>query len=206
MIRLLSDTRLILASQSPRRRRLLDHLRLDFDVIVSPAEEALHDDLSPEVLVQQIATEKATPVADAHPAALTLAADTIVVLDGSILVKPDDAEDARAMLRRLSDATHTVYTGIALQHPDTARRVTASEATEVTLAPLTDAEIDAYVASGAPMDKAGGYGIQDDFGALFVARIVGDYYNVVGLPLHRLYRTLRRHFTDLLAPPLVSSN
>lgn len=195
---------LILASQSPRRRRLLEHLGLDFEVIVSPAEEVIRDDLSPSALVQQLATDKALPVANQHPEALTLAADTLVVLDGDILGKPEDTEEARTLLARLSDATHTVVTGIALHHPMTERRVTAVEATNVTFAPLSEAEIDAYVATGSPLDKAGGYGIQDDYGALFVARIVGDYYNVVGLPLHRLYRTLRQHFADVLAPSLIA--
>jgi septum formation protein len=102
------------------------------------------------------------------------------------------------MLRRLSGATHTVYTGLALVHPPSGRRVTAHEATAVTFAPLSDDEIARYVATGAPLDKAGAYGIQDDHGALFIARIEGDYYNVVGLPLHRLYRVLRAYFADLL--------
>ncbi|NBC16953.1 MAG: septum formation protein Maf [Bacteroidetes bacterium] len=204
MPRLLSDTPFILASQSPRRRRLLERLGLTFEVIVSPAEEVVHEPLAPGDLVQRLATKKATPIAQDHPDALTLAADTIVVHDGDILEKPSDDAHARAMLERLSDATHTVFTGIALHHPATDRRATAVEATQVTFAPLSAAEIDAYVASGSPLDKAGGYGIQDDFGALFVAHIDGDYYNVVGLPLHRLYQTLRHSFADLMAPSLLS--
>ena len=103
------------------------------------------------------------------------------------------------MLRRLSGVSHTVFTGLALLHGETGRRITACEATRVTFDTLTDAEIDAYVASGAPMDKAGAYGIQGDLGAVFVARIEGDFYTVMGLPLHRLYRLLREHFSDLLS-------
>jgi septum formation protein len=204
MPRLLSDTSLILASQSPRRRRLLERLGLTFEVIVSPAEEVVNEPLAPDELVQRLATKKAALVAQDHPDALTLAADTIVVLGGDVLEKPTDDDHARTMLERLSDATHTVLTGLALHHPATDRRVTAVEATRVTFAPLSTAEIDAYVASGSPLDKAGGYGIQDDFGALFVAHIDGDYYNVVGLPLHRLYQTLRHHYSDLMAPSLMS--
>ncbi len=90
------------------------------------------------------------------------------------------------------------YTGLALVHPISKREITVSEATRVSFAPLSDEEIEAYVATGSPLDKAGAYGIQDDYGAVFIRRIEGDYYNVVGLPLHRLYRLLRTHFADLL--------
>ncbi len=104
------------------------------------------------------------------------------------------------MLTRLSGRTHTVYTGLALVHEETKRAVTAYETTDVTFASLSASEIEAYVLTGSPLDKSGGYGIQDDAGALLVEGIRGDYYNVVGLPLHRLYRTLSAHFADLLAP------
>lgn len=189
---------LILASQSPRRRKLLDRLGLDFTVRVSPAEEVIPSDVLPATVVQTLARDKAHPIADRFPDALTLAADTIVAFDDAILEKPSDAPEARAMLRQLSGQTHTVYTGIALLHPASGRSATAVEATKVTFGALTDDEIDAYVHTGSPMDKAGSYGIQDDMGALFVERIDGDYYNVVGLPLRRLYLTLRDQFGDLL--------
>ena len=191
---------LVLASQSPRRRHLLDQLGLTFSVQPSEAEEIWPDGLPPQEAVEALALQKASPVAAANPEALTLGADTIVVLDEEVLVKPADASEACAMLRRLSGATHTVFTGIALVHPASGRRVTTHEATAVTFAPLRAEEIRAYVASGSPLDKAGAYGIQDDHGALFVRRIEGDYYTVVGLPLHRLYRTLQAEFADLLAP------
>lgn len=192
-------TDLILASQSPRRKVLLEQLGLAFRVVVSPFEETLPDEGRPADIVQHLALEKARPVGAQHPSALTLAADTIVVHHGAMLGKPTDEADARAMLRQLSDATHTVFTGLALLHPATERRVTAYEATQVTFAALTDQEIDAYVATGDPMDKAGAYGIQGDLGAVFVARIDGDFYTVMGLPLHRLYRLLCDHFSDLLS-------
>ncbi|MGI9174407.1 MAG: Maf family protein [Rhodothermales bacterium] len=188
----------VLASGSPRRRRLLEGLGLAFEVVVSDVEETVDPALSPEAMVQHLAQKKAAAVAASHPEALTLGADTIVVLEGDVLGKPAHEAEARAMLRGLSGATHEVYTGIALLHPRSNRCQTSYEATRVTFGALTDQEIDAYVASGSPMDKAGGYGIQDDHGALFVARIDGDYYNVVGLPLHRLYRLLRDEFTDLV--------
>lgn len=189
---------LILASRSPRRRKLLAQLGLDFEVHPSDLDENATNHRLPEQLVEQLALEKARAVAARFPEALTLGADTIVVLDGDVLNKPADEAEARAMLRRLSGRTHTVYTGVALVHPASQREVVDYEATQVTLAPLTDAEIDAYVATGSPLDKAGAYGIQDDYGAVFIRRIEGDYYNVVGLPLHRLYRMLRNHFADLI--------
>ena len=190
---------LILASQSPRRRRLLQRLGLDFTVQVSPAEEVIPPGAQPAAIVQKLALQKARPVATRHPDALTLAADTVVALHGEILGKPVSRADAAQMLQRLSGITHTVYTGIGLMQPTTNREAAAVQATEVTFGPLSDDEIEAYVATGSPMDKAGSYGIQDDLGALFVERIDGDYYNVVGLPLRRLYLTLRETFGDLVS-------
>ncbi len=191
-------TPFILASASPRRRHLLQQVGFAFEVAPSPAEEVMPNGCPPEEIVETLAMEKATVVSEMHPGALTLGADTIVVLDGEVLGKPADAAAARAMLRRLSGATHTVYTGLALVHPESGRRRAAHEATRVTFGALSDAEIADYVAGGSPLDKAGAYGIQDDRGAFFVRRIEGDYYTVVGLPLHRLYRLLRDEFGDLL--------
>lgn len=195
---------LVLASQSPRRRQLLERLHVPFTVQPSAVDETLPAGLAPEAAVEALARQKAHAVAQEHPGALTLGADTIVVLDRTVLEKPADAAEASAMLRRLSGRTHTVFTGLALVHPASGRDAEAHEATEVTFAALSEAEIEAYVATGSPLDKAGAYGIQDDLGALFVAGIHGDYYNVVGLPLHRLYRVLREHFSDLLDTRLVA--
>ena len=172
---------------------------MSFDVRVSTVEEVHPPDATPEDVVLHLALEKGEQIAEAEPGALTLAADTIVVLDGQILGKPADADEARAMLRSLSERTHTVYTGIALIHPQSDRCVTAAVSTAVTFGRLDDDEIRRYVETGSPLDKAGAYGIQDDYGALFISRIDGDYYNVVGLPLHRFYRLLQTAFTDLLA-------
>jgi septum formation protein len=188
----------ILASQSPRRRRLLERLGITFTVHVSPAEEVVPPNAVPKQIVQTLAMQKAHPVAKQHPSALVLAADTVVAFEDQILGKPDSPDDAATTLRRLSGATHTVYTGLALHHHETRQAVTAVEATAVTFGALSDDEIDAYVATGSPMDKAGSYGIQDDLGALFVERIQGDYYNVVGLPLRRLYLTIRDAFPDAI--------
>ena len=193
------STSFILASQSPRRQALLDRIGVPFQVQVSPADEALAEPKPPSAVVQTLAQRKVRPVASEHPSALVLAADTVVTHDGEILNKPEDPSHAREMLRRLSGTTHTVHTGIALAQAATDREATAGEGTDVRLAPLSDAEIRAYVESGSPMDKAGGYGIQDHTAPFFVERIEGDYYNVVGLPLRRLYQTLRREFDDLLS-------
>ncbi|MFO8232297.1 MAG: Maf family protein [Longimonas sp.] len=192
---------LILASQSPRRRALLEQVEWPFTVEVSPAEEQLPDDASPHAAVRAVAHQKATPVAHNHPDALTLAADTVVVFEQEILGKPDSPEAARALLQRMQDRRHHVLTGMALHHPATGRRVATVTQTTVFMAPLTDAEIDAYVRSELPMDKAGSYGIQDAIASLFVHRLHGDYYNVMGLPLRTLYATLRTNFSDLIADP-----
>ena len=189
---------LVLASQSPRRRALLDRLGVAFSVHPSHADEAFPPGASPADVVEALALRKAALIAPEHADALTLGADTVVVHGDDVLEKPADATEAFVMLRRLSGETHTVYSGLALVHPATDRTVTAHEATAVTFADLSDDEIAAYVRTGSPLDKAGAYGIQDDLGAVFVSRIEGDYYNVVGLPLHRLYRLLRDHFADLL--------
>jgi septum formation protein len=188
----------ILASGSPRRRALLEQIGVSFSVQVSPADEETDEPLPPKEWARRLATKKAEPVARAHPSALVLAADTIVIHQGDILEKPGSPREARAMLRRLSGTTHTVYTGMALHHNDEDRAVETGRATSVTFAALTDDEIAAYVETESPMDKAGGYGIQDHTGPLFVDDLEGDYYNVVGLPLRPLYRTLREHFSDLL--------
>jgi septum formation protein len=188
----------ILASQSPRRQALLDRIELSFRVQVSPADETLHDPGPPSEAVQTLARRKVRPVAAHHSSALALAADTVVAHDDEILNKPEDQAHAQAMLRRLSGTVHTVYTGLALAQASSDRVTTAVEGTDVRLAPLSGAEIRAYVDSESPMDKAGGYGIQDHTAPFFVEGITGDYYNVVGLPLRCLYQTLRRDFGDLL--------
>lgn len=194
----------ILASQSPRRRALLEQVHADFRVQVSPADEQLDAPRPPYETARALADRKAAPIAEQHPGALVLAADTIVVHEDDILEKPASPAEARRMLRRLSDDTHTVYTGLALHHRASGRSITAGQETRVHFAALTDDEIAAYVATESPMDKAGGYGIQDHTGPFFVRHLEGDYYNVVGLPLRRLYETLRAHFSDLLDLPLSS--
>lgn len=185
---------LILASTSPRRKHLLEQIGMTFTVQPSNVDESLIPTFGavPEEFVQRLALLKAQDVASNTPArSIVLGSDTIVVLDGEILGKPLDADDAINMLRRLSGNTHTVYTGIGLVDSETYSSVTAVQRTDVTFRELSDDEIAGYVATGSPLDKAGSYGIQDDFGAVFVAHIVGCYYTIVGLPLELFYRTLR---------------
>ncbi|MBO6576210.1 MAG: septum formation protein Maf [Rhodothermales bacterium] len=186
----------ILASGSPRRKALLERLGVPLTVIPSGAPEHILPGESPSSMVARLALDKVREVASSHPESLVIGADTVVVLGDEVLGKPSDPAEARAMLRRLSGCTHAVYTGIAASFED--RESADYTRTAVTFGELSDAEIARYVDGGSPMDKAGAYGIQDDAGSLFVERIDGDYYNVVGLPLRSLYRLLASKFSDLL--------
>lgn len=181
--------KIVLASASPRRRELLVMLGIkDFEIIPADYEEPYPDGMAPGSAVEYISMKKAESSAGKAPGgSVVLAADTVVSLDGRILEKPADAEDARRMLRSLSGRKHTVYTGIAVIHGG--ERRSDHCATDVWFKPLSDAEIDAYVATGQPLDKAGAYGAQD-MAALFVERVDGEFWNVVGLPLCRLGRLL----------------
>ncbi len=187
---------LVLASQSPRRKKLLEQIGLEFRVQVSAFDEESISarSMHPSQYVATLASAKASIVAQTLTSpAIVLGADTTVVLDGTILNKPTDAADAARMLGLLSNRTHEVFTGIALVESGVKRIVTDVVRTEVCFRALEDEEIAAYIASGSPLDKAGSYGIQDDFGAVFVKEIRGCYYNVVGLPLERLYQRLREY-------------
>jgi septum formation protein len=188
---------LILASASPRRKKLLEQIGLDFRVVVSAFDEdVIPTDISPQDYVQILAQSKALRVAqNLGEAAIVIGADTTVVLQGYILNKPNDSADAVRMLSMLSNRTHDVFTGIALVECRADGSVTKSVQdvcrTEVRFRQLSTEEIRGYVISGSPLDKAGSYGIQDDFGAVFVEGIHGCYNNVVGLPLELLYRRLQ---------------
>ena len=172
---------IVLASQSPRRQELLGFLFPRFTVRVSEADETLPEGIAPDEAVRTLALRKARAVAPEAPGALVIGADTVVAIDGLILGKPRDAADAAGMLRRLSGRTHQVYTGVALLGGG--REECFHECTGVTFAPLTDGEIAWYLSTGEPFDKAGSYGIQG-YGARFIERISGDYFTVMGLPLH----------------------
>ncbi len=182
---------LILASASPRRAELLAGLGLAFTVTPSLyVEQHENRPSAPEHLVELLALGKAQEVGRRLGHGLILGADTVVMRDGAVLEKPADPEDARRMLRRLSGGWHEVFTGLALCEAHTGRKSTGHERTRVKFRPLAPEEIDAYVRTGEPMDKAGAYGIQG-MGAVLVERIEGCYSNVVGLPLARLALMLR---------------
>lgn len=199
---------MILASQSPRRVELVREAGLDARVIPADIDETALPNENPFHLVERLARSKAAAVAGAHarPGELVIAADTIVAIDNRLLGKPRDEEAARAMLRELSGRTHQVATGVCLHRradaPSAGGGANSSgegedvidsfvEVTDVAFYPLEDEEIDAYVASGEPMDKAGAYGIQGVGGRMLVRSIHGDFYNVMGLPIAAVMRRLR---------------
>ena len=189
---------IILASQSPRRRELLERMGLPFRIITPDIDEHMERELPPGELVAAISAEKAGAVAaQAGPGAVVIAADTVVALDGAVLGKPAGEADAARMLSALAGRTHHVYTGLTVLRGERVR--TVSEETAVTFRPLTEQEIAAYVRTGEPLDKAGAYGIQG-YGALLVEGIRGDYYNVMGLPVCRLGLLLKELGVDCLAP------
>lgn len=180
--------KLILASGSPRRKELLQQLHLPFSIQVSDLEETFNEQDSPENIVMLLALQKAQEVAKNHFSSYVLGADTVVVSEGRILGKPVDEQDAISTLQSLSGKPHQVMTGVAIIFGTNI--VNFYERTDVTFWELTQSEIERYVKSGEPMDKAGSYGIQG-LGAAFVKEIHGDYFSVVGLPLARTIRELR---------------
>ena len=179
----------VLASQSPRRRDLLDLVGIAHTVRPADIDESVRPGEAPAAYTERLAREKAGVIADDAPGTVVVAADTTVVVDGDILGKPEDEADARRMIARLAGRTHEVYTGIAVRRGD--REASAVERVVVTFRALRDDEVAAYVATGEPMDKAGAYGIQG-FGATIVERIEGDYFSVMGLSLVRLVALFER--------------
>lgn len=193
---------LILASQSPRRSKLLTQIALKFEIIPSSIDESEHPlHINPDEYAGQLSLKKAQEVASRldYPS-IVLGADTIVSLDNAILNKPTDAADAVRMLNMLSGNTHVVYSGVSLVESGIGRSVTEVKATKVTFRKLEQNEIEAYVAAGSPLDKAGAYGIQDDIGAVFISHIEGCYYNIVGLPLEMLYSMLNKFNNEISTP------
>lgn len=178
----------VLASGSPRRRELLGQMGVtEFEVLPAQGEESAPEGLTPDKLVEQLALQKAKEVFALRRDCTVIGADTVVVLDGQVLGKPRDEEDAVRMLTALSGRSHEVYTGMAVLSGGKA--LTHAECTRVEFRVLTEAEIRAYVATGEPMDKAGAYGIQGK-ACVFIRGIQGDYYNVVGLPVCALHEML----------------
>ncbi|MEK6323256.1 MAG: Maf family protein [Acidobacteriota bacterium] len=185
------EPRIILASASPRRAELLTQIGVEFELTPSEIGERPHPDETPADYITRIARAKVIAVARKREAGLVIGADTVVVLDGRLMGKPEDETAAERMLTQLSGRWHAVMTGVALYDIETRSEVADYEKTLVKFARLTEREIEWYVATGEPMDKAGAYGIQG-LGGLFVEEIAGNYYNVVGLPLPLVYRLARR--------------
>ena len=187
---------LVLASASPRRRELLQNAGIPFVIHPSKIPELPRKGETPQACAERLAREKALNVFRQRPQDFVLGADTIVIVDGQILGKPRDAGDAARMLRLLSGRTHQVTTGVCLVGPDRKGRSslqeTRSETTRVTMSKLMDDDIESYVATGEPLDKAGAYAIQG-IASRWISRIEGDYFNVVGLPVSLVYRMLREN-------------
>ena len=187
---------IILASQSPRRQELMKLTGLPFAVRVADIDETMDDSLPPVQEVGRVSRLKAQAIAAAAaPGDIIIAADTIVVIDGKKLGKPHSEAEAASMLRLLSGRDHQVMTGCTILYGD--RVETFTEVTSLHFRPLSEKEIQKYVQSGEPMDKAGAYGIQGG-AALFCEKLEGDYYNVMGLPVCRLYETLCRTVPEVM--------
>ncbi|GIN71079.1 septum formation protein Maf [Bacillus sp. J14TS2] len=178
---------LILASTSPRRKELLQKINIPFTTFSPNVDESISRNYPPEEMVMILSSRKANVAAQQFPSSTIIAADTIVVANEKILGKPTDRKEAKQMLWNLSGKRHFVYTGVTLINEQQIERF--YEKTAVDFWPLTDQEIEKYLDSGEPFDKAGAYGIQG-LGSLFVKSIEGDYYSVVGLPISRLFRLL----------------
>lgn len=189
--------RIVLASASPRRRELLRQTGLQFEVEPGGYDEAMPGACGPEAMARGLSLGKARAAAEKHADAIIIAADTLVVLDSRVFGKPQSDARAREMLRALQGRTHCVVTGFTILDTGSGRVVTRSVETRVHLRKLTLSQIDAYVGTGEPQDKAGGYAIQGR-GAVLVDRIEGDYSNVVGLPLAALAQSLRGFGVEVL--------
>ncbi|AFH49392.1 Putative septum formation protein [Ignavibacterium album JCM 16511] len=181
-----------LASKSPRRRKLLKQLNLKFKSLSVDSDELVKPDELPHQSVVRIAEEKMQLARKKIKHGIIITADTIVFLDNEVLGKPSDEKDAFRMLKKLSGKTHQVFSAYCIHNTSTGKTITEFVKTDVTFRKLTNQEIKDYIKTGSPMDKAGAYGIQDDFGAVFVDHINGCYYSVVGLPLSKFYHALLR--------------
>lgn len=181
---------LYLASSSPRRKQLLKQIGLRFKSIHTDIDEVISEKDKPVSVVKRLAEDKLNAAISKLSSGIIIAADTIVVLNGKIIGKPNNKSDAKRILKTLSGKTHSVYTGFALYNFYNSRKIVDYEKTGVTFRDITEKEINFYIATGSPLDKAGAYGIQD-FGAVFVKKINGCFYNVMGLPISKIFSDLR---------------
>ena len=184
---------IILASASPRRKEILENTNIKFDIISSSIEELVLDGESPCQMVMRLAFEKGIDIASKHKSDLVISADTIVVLDNTVLGKPKDEEEAKLMITNLSGRTHQVITGISLINLENDKKVIDYVISNVKFKNLSEDDINDYIKTKESLDKAGAYGIQG-YGALLVEEIQGDYFNIVGLPISKLSDLLKKHF------------
>jgi len=181
-----------LASKSPRRKKMLEMMGIDFGILSIDMHEEIIETQSPESNVRRIASDKCNLALNQIENGIVITADTIVVVDNKIIGKPFDKIDAEKILRILSGRSHYVFTGFSIASKTNNKRITDCVKTKVTFKELSTKEINDYIDTGSPMDKAGAYGIQDDFGAVFVEKINGCYYNVIGLPVSKIYQALNK--------------
>lgn len=198
--------KIVLASNSPRRKEILEQVGISFEIIPSTSDE-VSNKTDPIELVEDISGMKAEEVATmVEGPAIIIGADTVVVLDGEVLGKPKDEEHAKQMLHSLQNGTHEVFTGVTVILKDITleneviayKKISFADVSKVIVLPMNSTQIDAYVATKEPMDKAGAYAIQGKF-AVYIKEIIGDYYNIMGLPISKLYNTLFHEGIDLLA-------
>lgn len=185
------NTPIYLASQSPRRKSLLKQIGLEFKTFNVALDEEIFAGEHPIKTVKRLSLEKLKLAEKIISDGIVITADTIVVIDGEIIGKPKTLSEAKKILKRLSGKTHFVYTGYSVKNISKNKLITDYGKTSVTFRELSNSEINDYVKTGSPMDKAGAYGIQDDYGALFISRINGCYYNVMGLPLSKVFLSLK---------------
>lgn len=188
--------KIILASGSPRRKELLEQVGMEFEIQKAEGEEIITSSV-PEEAVKELSMQKAQEVSGKCDGDVIIGADTVVAVDGQILGKPADRADAMRMLRLLQGKEHQVITGVTVVLKENGKTVNFAEVTKVRVFPMTEEQMDQYIATGEPMDKAGAYGIQGKF-AVYVSGIEGDYNNVVGLPVGRLYQEVLAAGIDLL--------
>lgn len=189
--------KIILASQSPRRKQLLEQIGLKFEVDPSNYEEDMTLKMDPARLAEQLSLGKAKDVAKRHKNSIIISADTIVAVDNEVFGKPKTPEKAKYMLQKLSGRAHSVITGFTIIDTETNKQISKSVETKVYFKKLSEEEMDAYIATGEPLDKGGGYAIQG-LASLFVEKIEGDYFNIVGLPILALTEELKNFGVKIL--------
>lgn len=183
--------KIILASKSPRRKAILEQIGLTFDTVVSDFEEKIDTKLNPHKLAKKLSLGKAKSVAQKYNNAVIISADTFVIFNNEIIGKPKNKKDAKRILKLLSGKTHSIITGFTILDTDTKKSISKSVESKVVLKKLSNQEIDDYIKTGEPMDKAGAYDIQEK-GAIFIKKIEGDYFNIVGLPIYPVTEELKK--------------